>query len=185
MKRMLVLAAFVAVLAGAGIAYAATSGGGLPGGEPAVWGGGHFDPYFEGYGQLPRDFSIVATPDGGKWVYGVNGSGPRIVGPVTCMRVSGNHAVFGGIIREDPYNAEYVGYLFIGYMTDNGRLAETTPDQVSANFVMEKPDIGWGGITKSFPYVCPAFSAMSSDVQMWDLTGGDLVVQNATQNAQQ
>jgi hypothetical protein len=180
-KRVLLLAAIVALIAGAGIAYAAGSGGGLPGGEPAVWGGGHF--YFTQY-DVTRDFSIVATPDGGKWIYGIDGSGPRIVGAVKCMRVSGNNAVIGGIIREAPYSPENVGLTFLWYVTDNGMLGATALDQTSAGYVSPESE-GFGGTTKYFPYVCPPFSAKPGDTPMYDLTGGDIVVQNATQNQNQ
>jgi hypothetical protein len=183
MKRMLVLAAFVAVFAGAGIAYAATSGGGLPGGEPAVWGGGHAAPIGD------RDFSIVATPDGGEFIWGQYGlESPFLVGDVTCVKVSGNHAVIGGILRESSaYGGAYVGYPFIWFVIDNGKLAATAPDQVSPSYIVEKSDIAnhWSGLTQAFPYVCPSFSAMGDDVTMADLTGGDIVVQHATQNSQQ
>jgi hypothetical protein len=186
-KRVLLLAAIVALIAGVGIAYATTSNSGLPGGN-AVWGGGHFDVYLEGEGQAPRDFSIVATPAGGEFLYGINGlPTPALGGDVTCINVSGNHAAIGGILREAYYLPDYVGYPFIWYVTDNGKLGSGSLDQVSAGFVVTKSDIAdrWGGLTRSFPYVCPPFSAMSSDVSMFDLTGGDIVVQNATQNAQQ
>lgn len=176
-RRVLLLAAIVALIAGAGIAYAAGSGGGLPGGEPAVWGGGQF--FFAQYG-VTRDFSVVATPDGGKYVYGRFGLGANSgVGPVTCMRVSGNHAVIGGPGVNSPYP-------FIAFMTDNGNLA-ATPDQVSPIYLLETSDIEahWSGVTKYFPYVCPPFSAMANDVTMYDLTSGDIVVQNAIQNSQQ
>ena len=175
-RRVLLLAAVVALVAGAGIAYAAGSGGGLPGGEPAVWGGGHV--YWTGYG-VDRDFSIVATPDGGKFVYGRFGLGANtdISGRVTCMRVSGNNVVLGGF-RTNPPDA------WIVFMTDNGELA-ATPDRVSGVYLWTKADVGWAGTTNYFPYVCPPFSAMPSDVPMFDMTSGDIVVQNATQNSQQ
>jgi hypothetical protein len=98
---------------------------------------------------------------------------------VTCLNVSGNHAVFGGFVADDPHP-------FIVFMTDNGELA-ATPDQASLRFGLEAFDIAahWSGVTNSFPFVCPPFSAMSSDVVMFDLTSGDIVVQNTTQNAQQ
>ena len=58
---------------------------------------------------------------------------------------------------------------------------------MSLRFGLEASDIEahGSGVTKSFPYVGPPFSAMSSDVVMFDLTSGSIVVQNATQNAQQ
>jgi hypothetical protein len=183
-KRVLLLAAIVALIAGAGIAYAASSGGGLPGGEPAVWGGGHFTNSVGGQ-DYERDFSIVATPDGGEWLYGVTGQVMYFDVRVTCMKVSGHNAVIGGIIR-DAQNPDLVGIRTLWYATDNGKLA-TTPDQVSSLFALTASDIAdhYGGVSKYFPYVCPPFSAMSSDVSMFDLTSGDIVVQNATQNSQQ
>lgn len=174
--------AILALIVGIGIAYAASSERGLPGGERAVWGGGHAD-IFAG-----REFSIVATPDGGEFLYGKAGSAiPAIGGDVTCVRVSGNHAVIGGIIRENGVSGTYVGWPFLWYVTDNGKLAATTPDQVSAGYIVDPPSIAekWGGLTRSFPYVCPPFSDLPTSEPLYDLTGGDIVVQNAVQNAQQ
>jgi hypothetical protein len=172
MKRILLLGLIVAVMAGAGMALSATSGGGMPGG-PAIWGGGHATPLGD------RDFSIAANHGRGTFLYGVYGLGTPVVGGnVTCLNVSGNYAVIGGIIREAHYAPDFIGTPFLWYAVDNGGPSSSTRDQISASYLgwVSKADLAAAGLPKGFPHVCPSAIA-PSDIPLVDLTAGDLVVQ--------
>jgi hypothetical protein len=60
------------------------------------------------------------------------GAGVTFTGEVTCLRIDGNRAVIGGIIRHSPLAAEE-GTMFFAAVEDNGDPASgAPPDRVSA-----------------------------------------------------
>src|SRR5438128_2341829 len=98
----------VAALAAVGVGYAATSPDGLPR-HDSVFGGGHF-----AFGT-GRSFSLTASEGTGTLNYGV----ARIRAEITCLTVTGNTAVVGGVIR-DSTDESFVGDPVLMYFVDNG-----------------------------------------------------------------
>lgn len=53
---------------------------------------------------------------------------------VTCLRVDGNRAVIGAMIRQSPFSANE-GTMVFAAVEDNGRPSDPIPDQIGAYFV--------------------------------------------------
>lgn len=71
------------------------------------------------------------------------GPGPVVTftGNVTCLRIDGNRAVIGGIIRHSLFAANE-GTMFFAAVEDNGNPASgAPPDRVSAYFVGVPPGV--------------------------------------------
>src|SRR5919197_2029925 len=157
---MLLCLAAVCVLVGAGVAYAAMSPSAKLQKQDRVYGGGHISPGCFTNSSLcieaPRNFAVDGHAQGdgteatGNSTYGAPG-GFEAYRSVTCVRVSGNHAVVGGII-ESGTNTD-PGYWYVQYYVDRGGPAIGDRDLLSPpwNDVAGTP--GW---PSGFPYACPS-----------------------------
>ena len=164
MRRVVAVLFAVAVLGAAAAAYAGSSTPtGLPSGN-AVFGGGHFAFYNTG---TDRDFSLSATKgtSGSKAVGTLIYSQGETIVQVTCLNISGNEAVVGGIVRSS--STETLGTFDYMMFTDNSMPGSGgTPDAVSG--------LGLTGQQGKQP--CPAFDPT---VTTNPLTGGDVLVHAA------
>jgi hypothetical protein len=172
MKRLALVAVGAAAMALVAIA-ASFGAGGNGGPRDALWGGGHFTWYL-GDLALQRDFSINVElgrfgDADGTFVYGNNGSNGSSNSP-SCLAVSGNHAVIGGI------NA--AGYKYVWYAVDNGTPASGTRDQVTPVLQLEPSELAQ--MPDGFPSVCPSPDSVVGGSPYSDLSGGDIVVRDAS-----
>jgi hypothetical protein len=163
MRRVAALVIAAVALAAAAVGYAGSGSTGLPSGN-AVFGGGHF-LFFD---TSDRDFSLSATKGltgtaaKGTLIYS---SGQTIV-QITCMNISGNDAVVGGIVRSST--TEMVGTFDYIMLEDNSLPGSGgTPDAFSGLWVTS--------LKGKQP--CPAFDASQP---FFALTGGDVLVHAAT-----
>jgi hypothetical protein len=150
--------------------FAAGSGGGP---KDAIWGGGHFTWYI---GETPfeRDFSLNAElgrfgDAGGTFVYGRNGAF-GIGNTVSCLAVSGNQAVIGGV--------NSAGFKYLVYFVDNGTPANASRDQVTPMLQLEPNEVLQ--MPADFPKVCPSPATPISGNPYYDLVGGDIVVRDVS-----
>lgn len=155
------------------IVAVATSFGasGNAGPRDALWGGGHFRWYFGELAQ-ERDFSINAElgrfgDADGTFVYGNNGSNGN-VNSVSCLAVSGNHAVIGGVFQ--------LGGKYVLYAVDNGTPASAVRDQVTPVLLLEPAELAQ--MPEGFPNVCPSPDTVIGGTPYSDVTGGDIVVRD-------
>lgn len=155
------------------VVAAASSFGSSPNAGPrdALWGGGHFTWYI---GDIPleRDFSLNVElgrfgDTDGTFVYGRNGSNGSSNSP-SCLAISGNHAVIGGI------NA--AGFKYVWYAVDNGTPASSIRDQVTPVLQLEPDELAQ--MPEGFPNVCPSPDTVVGGFPYSDLTGGDIVVRD-------
>jgi hypothetical protein len=165
-------------LAGAGVASGALRGGPLSG--PSAIGGGHHDAACP-TGGLPewtvclpsRDFSLDAHAVGGSGRavgtlrYGHRGGPLDMTVAVSCLNVSGGHAVVGGTVTGAP-DPSVVGLPALFFVTDQGDPASATPDGISA-FLLTDPSTPFPGEPADFPRSCP--SSTDSFMGYFDITG--------------
>jgi hypothetical protein len=139
----------------------------------AVWGGGHLQFGFGGL-TFDRDFSVNIELGRfgnaeGSFIYGNNGTsgGPR---PISCLAVSGDHAVIGG--------ADPSGNSYLWYAVDNGTPVSAVRDQVTPLLLLEPADLAQ--MPPGFPNVCPSPDAVINGSPYSELTGGDIVIRDVT-----
>ena len=176
MKRLakVVLALiFVAGLAGMGSALSARRSGGPAKGDYAV-GGGRFGPGCFTGGVCfakPRDFSVDAHADrkdkhvSGRLFYGNNEGALSVAVDVTCLRLSGNRAVVGGI--------DQFGNGATMFLIDNGPPGPGARDLASPLDVDTLDAPQWPA---GFPYVCPSLDGNAAGYQ--EVHSGDVQVQD-------
>jgi len=177
-KLFLVPLAAAAVLAGALFAVGGGASDGRPFDQVASSGG----PYQFAVGGAERTadvfaerhvaFSAHSGPDGTSGEFTSHrqlppGSGPGPVltftGEVTCLRIDGNRAVIGGIIRHSLFAANE-GTMFFAAVEDNGNPSDPVPDRVSAYFVGVPPGtLTCDGATDLYATLAPV---ESGDVQV-------------------
>jgi hypothetical protein len=180
MRKFLVLATGVLLLAGASVAWSAAGGDGPQ--QDRLAGGGVFGPGCTDSATpfcIPaaRSFSIDAAsnPEGGgaygTYFSGRNGSGVSLVsGRVTCLAVDGDTAVAGGYIVDAAADAPDVFFI---YMQDRGTAGSTVGDRASANFV----DFSTAaGLPAGFPRECPPVDNDAFGRGYFTLNGGDVQV---------
>ena len=183
MKKLFLLAAAGALLAGVGAAWSAGGGDGPR--QDRLAGGGIFGPgCTDGPNTfcigVERSFSIDAAsnPEGGG-AYGTLYTGRQLAvlaglaGRVTCLAVEGDTAVAGGYIVDAPEGAPDVFFI---YMQDRGKPGSGVADRASANFV----DVSTSpSLPAGFPRQCPPVDNNASGLGYFTLTGGDIQVVDA------
>jgi hypothetical protein len=71
---------------------------------------------------------------------------------VTCLRVDGNRAVIGGIVRHSAFSSDLEGTMFFAAVEDNGNPADPVPDRVSAYYLGVAPgDLSCDEATSLYP----------------------------------
>jgi hypothetical protein len=154
-----------------------------------VYGGGQFGPGCTNDTItfcLPssRSFALDAHADGhgngavyGTWDYGPTAGPWHISGEITCMKVVGNTAIFGGLVRQSE-RPELLGLTFAGYVRDNGTPAAGVPDQASIGWFGTSDGMA-GDFPTTFPATCPATGAFGADVApaVWFDLQGDVTIQ--------
>lgn len=167
---ILVGAAAMAVIAAAASFGA---GGSAAGPHDAIWGGGHADVFVGGGIEVPRDVSVNVEQGrfggaDGSFVYGRNGLSTIVDAEPTCIAVSGNRAVIGGLSNGEP---------FVWYAVDNGKPGGAVRDQVSAVLLLGPGDVAQ---IPGFPNACPSPDTPVGGFEYRDLVGGDLVVRDVS-----
>jgi hypothetical protein len=166
---------FVGAAAMAVVAVATSFGASATAGpRDAVWGGGHFAVTTGN--QFERDLSVTAElgrfgEANGTLVYGLNGVSSRPTDSVSCLAVSGNHAVIGGY---DPAQ----GGPFLFYLVDNGPPSSQARDQVSPLLLLDENDVAQ--MPTGFPKVCPSPDFVFGGFSYSDLSAGDIVVRDVS-----
>ena len=157
------------------IVAVATSSGASSNAGPrdALWGGGHFRWYL-GDLAFERDMSINVElghfgDADGSFVYGNNGSNGSI-NSVSCLAVSGNHAVIGGVTQ--------AGIKYLVYAIDNGTPASGVRDQITPVLQPDAADLAQ--LPEGFPKVCPSPDTVLGGFPYSDLTGGDIVIRDVS-----
>ena len=183
MKKLFLLAAAGALLAGVGAAWSAGGGDGPR--QDRLAGGGIFGPGCSD-GATPfclgveRSFSIDAasSPEGGG-AYGTLHTGRQAVvlaglaGRITCLAVEGDTAVAGGYLVGAPEGAPDVFFI---YMQDRGTPGSGVADGASANFVDFSTS---SGLPAGFPRECPPVDNDAFGRGYFTLTGGDIQIVDA------
>jgi len=135
-----------------------------------------------------RDFSFSAKQRGfgerasGFWTQRQTGpSGVSTVGgPVTCLNVLGETAVFGGVITEQATpegTTPLVGVPFLIWVVDNGSASDgDPPDLISPYAVFPDGDPDRPLLPHAFPNVCP--QPFPSLYGYFPLTSGNVVVED-------
>lgn len=164
MKKLaaLLAVAVVAVSVAAGIASSAKKPKpGFPPNKDMVFGGGHFV-----FSNVSHSFSVSDTNGNGTLVY----SADSIIARLTCLTVSGNVAVIGGVISSTADGAN-VGAPIDMYFVDNGQPNGSTlgGDEVSP-ILINPPGPA--------PSTCPAADASQAPV-LDTLDAGDIAVHAA------
>src|SRR5438105_1363522 len=136
MKKFLVLPALAAVSA-ATVALA-QAGTGPASARPFADPGG---PYEFAVGGAERSADVFAArhvafsahngPRGASGEFTSRSATLSFTGEVTCLRVDGNRAVIGGIIRHSS-SPDLEGTTYFAAVEDNGNPSDATPDRVGA-----------------------------------------------------
>jgi hypothetical protein len=184
-SRTLLFLAFCAVLAAgatfAAVASSATGPNAQLVSQNRVYGGGQFTNSFDG---SIRNFAIDAHANGAAAYGDIEYGGTVHAGheQVTCLKVVGNQATLGAVITQADRPA-IIGWFVLQVYQDNGGLFSGTPD--AATLQVQGPGTGVAnGWTAGFPYVCPSPDTTMSffGLSYMPLSGGDVVVQDATAN---
>ena len=139
----------------------------------ALWGGGHF-VWDLGFGPNPRDFSVnielgrFGDADG-SFVYGNNGLNGNVNAP-SCLTVSGNRAVIGGVNQ--------AGFKYLWYAIDNGTPASAVRDAATPVLLLEPSEEAQ--LPAGFPKVCPSTDSVIGGIPYFDITHGDIVVRDVS-----
>ena len=103
----------------------------------------------------------------GTFVYGDNGSSGS-VNALSCLALSGNRAVIGGILAS--------GTKYLWYAVDNGTPASGVRDQVRPLLQLEPADLAQ--LPAGFPRVCPSPDTVLGGFPYSDVTEGDIVIRD-------
>lgn len=161
-QKAFALLLFAAALTVAGVAHSSATPDGLPK-HDAVFGGGKFD--FPSGGV--RNFSLTSRRDGERGEGTLQYQQFRI--EVTCVRIDGNAAVIGGILRSSP-DGSNLGAPASMYLVDNG---SPVGQNVGGDMVSPVQLFGPGEDAGALPTTCPAVDA-SQATQL--LYAGDVTV---------
>jgi hypothetical protein len=183
MKRVILFAAAMLLLAGAGVAYTATSPSAKLAKQDRLWGGGQFGPGCDvATGTIcitnSRNLSVDAhaESDGGQAV-GNSAYAAFTSRTVTCLNVDGTHAVIGGQIEAG--RADAVGAYYVQYFVDRGN-TDASSQRDLASF-MEFGSLTDTTFPVGFPYVCPpAEGSVDLPAFYYEMGAGDIVVQDST-----
>src|SRR6266700_507565 len=151
MKKALLPAVAVLLLAGAGVAYTATSPSAKLAKQDRLYGGGQFGPGCVSNSTVcfsnPRNFAVDAHAqgDGTDGTPGISES----TRSVTCLRVEGNAAAIGGVIL----SGADAGFWYAQYFVDRGGPGFGDRDLASPSFVDAPGAADW---PDGFPYTCPS-----------------------------
>ena len=147
-SALLAVGVAIAVLASAGIAWSS----GVLGGGPAqirVYGGGQVS-------AIGRTISIDANANPqGLEAYGTfryAATPPGFVGHITCLTMSGNSALVGGVLSQPD---AFAGSDFLYAVTDNGPPGSGADE---AGFIDVTPELDappYPGLPANFPQTCP------------------------------
>jgi hypothetical protein len=138
--------------------------------QDRAYGGGTYTP------SNTRNFAIDAHAVGAAAYGNVEYATPATLREeeVTCLTVSGNKAILGGVITEatDP---TFVGLLWLWVVQDNGSPISGTPDTAPFQDLAPAGDPSWPA---GFPQVCPSLDVSINLVGnvFFPLIGGDIVV---------
>jgi hypothetical protein len=177
----LYLIALVA-LVGAGVAYSAASPSAKLDKQDRVYGGGQFGPGCFSNGPTcfdnPRNISVDAHAEGdgseavGNSTYGTPGFS-QTTRKITCLRVEGNAAAFGGVLTSGPD----AGFGFVQYIVDRGGPGLGPRDLSSPSFIDPLEASSW---PVGFPQVCPsALTGFPGAAPAFlEVHAGDFVVQD-------
>jgi hypothetical protein len=162
-KRLLALLLAATALTAAGVAYSSATPDGLPN-HDVVFGGGKFD--FPGT-TLVRNFGVTARRDGERGEGTLQYQRFRV--EITCVRIDGNAAVIGGILRASPDGAG-LGIPASMYFVDNG---PAVGQNVGGDMVSALDLFGPGENAGALPGTCPA---ADPSLATQPLYSGDIVV---------
>jgi hypothetical protein len=183
MKKALLPAVAVLLLAGAGVAYTATSPSAKLAKQDRLYGGGQFGPGCFSNSTVcfsnPRNFAVDAHAQGdgtdavGDGTYGTPGI-TQSTRSVTCLRVEGNAAAIGGVIQ----SGDNAGAWYAQYFVDRGGPGFGERDLASPSFVDAPGAADW---PDGFPYTCPSPSTgfPAGPPIFLEVGEGDVVVQDA------
>lgn len=183
MRKFLLYALPLAVLVSAGVAYSAASPRPKLQRQDRVYGGGQFGPGCFANSTLcfarPRNFAVdgQAQRNGahavGDTTYGTPGAAESSRS-ITCLRVEGNKAAIGGIIKSGA-NA---GFWYAQYFVDRGGPGVGDRDLASPTFVDPANSPNWPA---GFPYRCPSPTTgfPAGEPIYLGVHSGDVVVRDA------
>lgn len=172
MRRLALIVVGACAMAVVGVATSSGAGGGA-GPRDAVWGGGHFEGTI---GDLTfiRDFSVNVEQGrfgnaDGSLVYGRNGFNGSVNAP-SCIAVSGNRAVIGGVNQ--------AGFKYLWYAIDNGTPASAVRDAATPVLQLEPDEVAQ--MPEGFPKVCPSPDQIIGNAPAFEISHGDIVVRDAS-----
>jgi hypothetical protein len=153
---------FAAALTLAGVAYSSATPDGLPK-HDAVFGGGKFDFPTGGV----RNFGLTARRDGERGAGTLQYQNFRI--EVTCVRIDGNAAVIGGIVRDAP-DGSFRGAPASMHLVDNG---SPVGQNVGGDMVSTVNVFGPSEDAGALPNTCPTVDAAQATQPLY---AGDVTV---------
>ena len=185
MKKLGLYVGALLALVCVGVAYSAASPSAKLQKQDRLYGGGQFGPgcFTPDFCiATARNFAVDAHAQGddsagrGNSTYGGTGGALEQYRSVTCLRVEGNRAVIGGVVK----SGSDAGFWYAQYFVDRGGPAagSSSRDLASPSF-QDSPDAsGW---PDGFPYNCPSPTTgfPGAEPVYLEIDEGDVVAQDA------